>query len=107
MLISLIFQSMMVVINILLGIGLGLKIPLTYYFIIVPLITICTAIPISVGGLGVRETAYVYFLQFAKIDSTHAILLSFSFVITVAINALIGGFILFKRGFHIEKAAQE
>lgn len=104
MIISFVFQSMMVIINILLGMALGLNVSLSYYFIIVPLITIWVALlPISIGGLGVRETAYVYLLQFANVDGAHAILLSFSFVIVIAVNALIGGIILLKRGFSIEK----
>jgi glycosyltransferase 2 family protein len=104
MIISFIFQTKMIIINALLGYSLGLSVPLGYYFIIVPLITICTALPISFSGLGVREAAYVYFLRYAGVNSAYAILLSLSVVFIIAVNALMGGLILFKRGFFIEKA---
>ncbi len=104
MIISFIFQTKMIILNALLGYSLGLSVPLGYYFIIVPLITICTALPISFSGLGVREAAYIYFLQFAGVNSAYAILLSLSVIFVVAVNALIGGIILVKKGFFVEKA---
>lgn len=43
-------------------IGLGSDISIVYYFIYVPIVFIIMLIPISIGGLGVRESAlYVFF----------------------------------------------
>ena len=103
MVIAFLFQTLFIVLNIFVGYSLHLPVPIGYYFVMVPLVTLCTAIPISLSGLGVREGAYAYFLHFMGVDTTHAILLSFSIVIVVAVNALVGGLILFKKGFQIEK----
>ena len=103
MALSFVFQTLMIFLNVLLGYSLRLPVPLGYYFVIVPLVTICTALPISLSGLGVRECAYAYFLHFMGVDTTHAVLLSLIIFAVVAINALLGGLILFMKGFFVEK----
>jgi glycosyltransferase 2 family protein len=63
--ISLFFHVVQVLAAMLVGSSLGLGVPWTYYFVFHPLVTIFSAIPISVAGIGVREAGYVWFLSSA------------------------------------------
>jgi uncharacterized protein (TIRG00374 family) len=100
---SVIFQGLMNILNAMIGMALHLNVPLSYYFIAVPLITLCTAIPISLSGFGVREGSYAYFLHFVGITTAQSVLLSLTSVVVTAVNSAIGGFLLIKEGFFIEK----
>ena len=46
----------------LVGAAVGVPVPWQYYFVFHPLVTVLSAIPISLAGLGIREMGYVYFL---------------------------------------------
>lgn len=48
-----------------LALALGLKIKLLYFFIFLPIISAITLLPISIGGLGLRDATTVFF--FAKV----------------------------------------
>jgi glycosyltransferase 2 family protein len=52
---SVVIQAANVVVVWLLGIALGVQVPAGYYFVAVPLATLVTLVPVSVGGMGVRE----------------------------------------------------
>ena len=73
--------------------AIGLEVSLLYFFIFLPVISAITALPISAGGLGLRDISTVYF--FAKIgvakNAAFAMsLLGFAFL---ALFAAIGGII--------------
>lgn len=77
----------------LIGLSLGIKINIVYFFIFLPLIGAITLLPVSIGGLGLRDASTVYF--FAKVgvskDLSFAMsLLSFAFIL---IFGTIGGLI--------------
>lgn len=77
----------------LLGLSLGVKINIVYFFVFLPIIGAITLLPISIGGLGLRDASTVYF--FAKVgvikDLSFAMsLLNFSFIL---IFGSIGGII--------------
>jgi uncharacterized protein (TIRG00374 family) len=73
--------------------AIGLRVDLIYFFLFVPVITVFSAIPISVGGLGVRDAASV--AVFAKVgvaaEKAFAMsLLNFGFLLVLG---SIGGFV--------------
>ena len=103
MIISLFFQALMNVINALIGYSLHLNVPLSYYFIAVPLITLCTAVPISLSGFGIREGSYIYFLRFVGVTPAEGVLLSLTSVFVTAITSATGGILLFREGFLIQR----
>lgn len=75
------------------GISLGVKISLIYYFIFMPIIGAITLLPIAIGGLGLREGLFVVYFAKAGVIKQLALamsLLSFSFVV---FYAAIGGII--------------
>jgi len=75
------------------GCALGLKINFIYFLIFLPIIGAITLIPISIGGLGLREGLFVVYFAKAGVIKQLALamsLLSFSFIV---IYGSIGGII--------------
>ncbi len=76
-----------------LGLSLGIKINIVYYFVFLPLIGAITLLPISIGGLGLRDATTIYFFAKAGVSKDLALamsLLNFSFIL---IFGSIGGLI--------------
>jgi len=57
--ISLIVQSARILVHYLIGRALGVTLPLVVYFLIIPIIATLVSLPISVGGIGIREKSGV------------------------------------------------
>lgn len=75
------------------GLSLGVNINLFYFFIFMPVISAITLLPISLGGLGLREGLYVVYFAKAGVIKQLALamsLLSFSFIV---FSGAIGGVI--------------
>jgi len=67
------------------------KVGLIYFLIFMPIISFLTSLPISLGGLGVRDASSIYFFSKIGLGSSTALGLSLmNFVFLVAIG-LIGG----------------
>lgn len=94
MILSLILQILVVFVYMLLGFGLGLELPFATYFAIIPIVMLATNIPISLGGLGLREGVLVALLVGAGVDYEQGVLLSLSYLIVLWITTLPGGFVL-------------
>jgi uncharacterized protein (TIRG00374 family) len=60
-LLSFMFQLNIVVINKVYTVSLGLDVPFTTLLVIIPLIYLTELLPISINGLGVRESAFGFF----------------------------------------------
>lgn len=74
------------------ALALGLEIPLVYFFVFIPIITLAAAVPLTFAGLGVREGSYVSLFALAGIpaEQTMAVaLVSLSLVVVVAIHGAI------------------
>lgn len=63
LLISFAFQFNIVVINKVYTLAFGMEVPFVTLLAIIPLIYLTEAIPLSVNGLGFRESAFVFFYQ--------------------------------------------
>jgi glycosyltransferase 2 family protein len=75
----------------LIGLSLGVKINFIYFLIFLPIIGAITLLPISIGGLGLRESLFVVYFAKAGVVKQLALamsLLSFSFIV---IYGAIGG----------------
>lgn len=83
----------------LLGVGIGIEIPLAFYFASLPLVTIATLIPISFSGIGVREGAFVYFLGLKGIQPEPALCLGLLFFSVQVAISLLGG-LAYALGLH-------
>lgn len=93
LLMSFMIQIVAVVSFYFIGVALGLRISIIYYGVFLPLIGAITFLPISLGGLGLRDATTVYFFAKAGVSKYMALamsLLNFSFVL---ICGSIGGII--------------
>ena len=73
-------------------------ISITYFIVLVPIIMIIVMIPVSVGGIGVREGGFVAFFTLVGLSAEHGALISATSSLVMTIVALIGGivFLFFK-----------
>jgi uncharacterized membrane protein YbhN (UPF0104 family) len=92
-LISLIIQTCSILIYYVLTRALHLTIPLADLFLFFPMINIITMIPISLGGLGLREGVSIYLLQKVGVDLAHAMGLSLAWYLILVGTSALGGVI--------------
>jgi uncharacterized protein (TIRG00374 family) len=85
---AVVLQVNVVVYYFLMGKAFHLAIPLWDYFIFIPIVLLIQTIPISLGGLGPRELAYVSIFAAYLISASRAV--SYSLVADVAVNLFIG-----------------
>lgn len=88
---SLIVQCGVMIGYYVLGRGLGLELPLAYYFLFIPLTTVIAMLPISLSGLGIREGAFVFLFTMAGATKEQALTLSLLWFAVGVIVSLIGG----------------
>ncbi|MCK9602946.1 MAG: flippase-like domain-containing protein [Candidatus Omnitrophica bacterium] len=75
------------------ALSVGLQINIVYFFILLPIIGAITLLPISIGGLGLRDATTIFFFAHVGVSKNLAFamsLLNFSFIV---IYAAIGGLI--------------
>jgi uncharacterized protein (TIRG00374 family) len=81
--ISVSLQVMCAGVYYLLGLGLGATLALPDYLVIVPLVFIAATLPVSIGGLGVREAAAVSLFAAAGMSPGHAGALAFLYLVVL------------------------
>jgi uncharacterized membrane protein YbhN (UPF0104 family) len=89
-------QAANVVLYWLVGRALGLGVPLSYYGILMPLVTLLTLVPISLNGMGLREVGTVLLLGPLGVRAETAVtlsLLTFAVYTTASLGG--AGFYLF------------
>lgn len=77
--------------------AMGGYMPLTAIFLFNPLIALVLMIPISIGGIGVSQTAYPFFFGLAGVPTDHALAVSL-LIYAVAVVASLPGGVLWLRG---------
>ncbi len=77
LILSLFFQLTDIVVVSVLARALGLQIPLSVFLAILPLVYVATLLPLSLGGLGVREGTLVFLLGRYGIAASDAVMLAF------------------------------
>jgi len=93
---ALAIQLCAVVINMLTARALNLGITPGQLMVSVPLINLAAVLPLSLGGIGVREGSYLYFLGLVGVGTGDAILLGLSvYVLLVLVAASGAGFCTF------------
>lgn len=75
------------------ALALGQKPGLIYFFVFLPIIGAATLLPISIGGLGLRENISVFFFSKTGMPADLAAAMSFINSIIILILAAIGGII--------------
>ena len=62
-----------------------------YFCIFVPLITLGEALPISIFGIGVRDSLYVFFFAQGGASREQALALALVYVLITIVYSLVGG----------------
>jgi uncharacterized protein (TIRG00374 family) len=89
--------------------AMGLPIPAIYFFLFVPVIAIFIALPISIGGLGVREGLGIYLFRKAvpAVSSEQAFMMGLVAYLVGVVVSLAGGVIYFARGVAPARIAED
>lgn len=74
-----------------LGRGLGMDIPISYYFFFIPLATVVSMLPVSLAGLGIREGAFVYLFTSVGATKEQALTLSLMWFTILVVVSIAGG----------------
>ena len=78
--------------------ALDVRIPGTFFLIFAPLTNLASALPVSWNGLGVRESAYVFFLARVGVASEAAVALALLWLGVVLVGGAIGGIVYVSLG---------
>lgn len=90
--VSLIFDIFLIAFNILIAYGLNINQPLGIFLLFTPVISFSLALPISIGGLGVREQTYVLLFGSLGVSDTASAAMSLTnYALTNLVVGLIGG----------------
>ena len=92
--ISFIFQFTIVVINKLYCMALGIDIPFLYLLVIIPLVYLTEVLPISINGIGVRDSAFVFFFTVLGYSSAEGFALALLVITMRYVAGLVGGSVL-------------
>jgi uncharacterized membrane protein YbhN (UPF0104 family) len=92
--VSYVFHWFQLGLQVVLANAVGLSVPLWYFVLFIPLVHMIGALPISFGGLGVREGGYVTFLALIGIGKDQALALGFLWSALVLLAGMVGGLVL-------------
>lgn len=90
---SIIVQGLNVVIVWLIGVALGAAVPMAYYWVLVPMVSLLTMLPISVNGMGVREASMALLLAPMGAGENIALPLALLWFAATALVSLSGGLV--------------
>ena len=85
-----IFQAMLAVCQYLLALGLGLHLSVSMFLLIVPISGVLASLPVTLNGLGLRETAYLFLFGMAGLGRDEAIALGLLYFLATMIGGLFG-----------------
>ena len=103
LILSSLFQLMDIFVSYILSRALGINLGFSVFFTIIPLVYLVTILPISLGGLGVREGAFAFLLAKFGVSASVAITLSFLIYFNRVLLAGIGGCVQLAEPFFIIK----
>jgi uncharacterized membrane protein YbhN (UPF0104 family) len=95
---SLVFNLLHIGATALIGWAMGVRVSLGAYFVLTPVTTVALLIPITVGGLGVREWLFVTLFGQMGISAAQATALSFGAYSLDLFDGLVGGVVYFTAG---------
>jgi len=82
--------------------SLGINLNLTAFIFIVPVVTIIAMVPISIGGIGIRENALVFIMTAIGVGSEQAALCALLIFLMLIFIGIIGGIIYSIRPHYIK-----
>lgn len=91
--VSVLFNLANILVNYLIALALGVHLSPWYFFAFVPIISFSLTLPVSLGGLGVREGAYVLLFGQAGVLPEQALALSLAYYAITVATGLLGGLV--------------
>ncbi|MFA6217676.1 MAG: lysylphosphatidylglycerol synthase transmembrane domain-containing protein [Candidatus Omnitrophota bacterium] len=91
--ISILIQTISPITFYLIALSLGIKINILYFFVFLPVIGAITLIPVSIGGLGIRDAATIFFFAQAGVSKYLAFAMSLVSFFFIIVYASIGGLV--------------
>lgn len=88
-----VFHIMQIGTQVLLAWALGIPVPVSFFFIFVPVVNILGMLPISFSGIGIREFGYFYFLKLVGIEPADAVALGLLSSGVVLATGITGGLV--------------
>jgi hypothetical protein len=73
--------------------ALSLGVPLMYFFLIIPVVTVVLMIPVFINGIGGREAAFILLLGAFGVTSSEAIAFSWISFGMILIQGIAGGIV--------------
>lgn len=83
--------------------AVGVALPFSYCMIMHPLLSVMTAVPISLNGLGVREGGYVHFLWRFGVSDSVAVTMSLLWWGMTLVSGLVGGLVFVASGAELPR----
>jgi hypothetical protein len=95
--VALAVQISRILVHALVAIALGLSVPVTYFFLFVPLLAVIVSLPISLNGIGVREGAGIVIFGLIGLSRAEAFTLQFATYLVALAVSLLGGLVVLSR----------
>jgi uncharacterized protein (TIRG00374 family) len=95
--IAAVVQLLRVAVHVLVARGLGIRLPIAYFFLFVPLLAVIVSLPISLNGIGLREGAGIVLFGLVGVDRTRAFSLQFSTYLVAVAVSLLGALVVLRR----------
>jgi len=93
LLLSVLIQSMRIMTHYVLACSLGVHVSPAYFFLIVPVIAIAASLPVSFGGIGLREQTGVILFGMIGIPAVQAFSIEFMAYISAILTSIPGGIV--------------
>jgi uncharacterized protein (TIRG00374 family) len=94
---SMLVQVGRILAHYLVGLALGVRVAMGYYFLFVPVLAALVSLPISMNGLGIREGAGVVLFKMSGMTNEQAFAVPFLTYLASVLISLIGGLIFVTR----------
>jgi uncharacterized protein (TIRG00374 family) len=78
--------------------ALAIGVALSYFFAIVPMVSLVESVPVSIFGIGTRDVSYVYLLGLVGVSQDKALSVSLLYVLLSLLYALFGAVVFALRG---------
>jgi uncharacterized protein (TIRG00374 family) len=95
--ISLIVQSARIMTHYFLGLAMGIKLSPVYFFLIIPVVAIMAGLPISLGGIGLREQTAVLLFGGLGVAASLSFSMEFLAYVIAILSSLPGGIVFMTR----------
>jgi len=95
--ISLCVQSARILTHYLLGRSLGLHVSPLYFFLFIPVVAIMASLPVSIGGIGLREQSAVILFGTVGMAASDATVMEFLAYLVAIVTSIPGGLIFLAR----------